>query len=116
MGGGKSHLPLLLVILCAFFSACSRPAPICGVPAGGTPWQLAATIADHGDGSFVPVSVDIFGDKAYINGYLNTRAAAVSGTFEPIDDDLLPATICCDLHHGRITSATLFCETLDTIN
>lgn len=84
-GGGKSYLSnllstsyrrqwlwLLLPVLCLV--GCSKPTKtICGVPVQGTTWELAAAIADHGDGTFHPVCVQdrIFQDKTFIEGVIN---------------------------------------------
>ena len=87
----------LLLISCA---SSSRPT-VCGVPyTGCTPWQLAASIHDNGDGTFVPQCVDLVTTtKAYISGYLLP--------------DEHPATLICDLENGQVVCAVLHCETLD---
>ena len=86
----------LLLISCA---SSSRPT-VCGVPyTGCTPWQLAASIHDNGDGTFVPQCVDLVTTtKAYISGYLLP--------------DEQPATLICDLSDkGEVCGAVLHCET-----
>ena len=86
----------LLLISCA---SSSRPT-VCGVPVQGSPWQLAASIHDNGDGTFVPQCVDLVTTtKAYISGYLLP--------------DEQPATLICDLENGQVVCAVLHCETLD---
>lgn len=84
----------LLLISCA---SSSRPT-VCGVPVQGSPWQLAASIHDNGDGTFVPQCVDLVTTtKAYISGYLLP--------------DEQPATLICDLSpKGEVCCAVLECE------
>ena len=72
---------------------CRPKATVCGVPVSGTPWELAAAIHDHGDGSFMPVSVNEYSDKAYIEGYLLP--------------DETPAQIVCDLADGQVVYAVV---------
>ena len=100
----------LIIIIVSALCGCARKAVICGVPYSGcTPWQLAASIHDNGDGTFVPVSVDqITSTKAYISGYL---LRDTTGALLP---DELPATLICDLSEkGEVCSVALDCETLD---
>ena len=86
---------------------------VCGVPVKGTPWELAATVADHGDGTFVPESVEVFSGKAYIKGWYNSNVTAQPYTAEPYDDGFLPAKIVCDVADGHVTHAWLDCEILE---
>ena len=67
----KNYL-LATAILVLLISGCQRQKDtICGVPVQGTPWQLAAAIADKGDGSFIPESVyRVNVDEAIIEGWL----------------------------------------------
>jgi len=67
----KNYL-LATAILVLLISGCQRQKEtICGVPVQGTPWQLAAAIADKGDGSFIPESVyRVNVDEAIIEGWL----------------------------------------------
>lgn len=87
---------------------------VCGVPVKGTPWELAATVADHGDGTFVPESVEVFSGKAYIKGWYNSNVTAQPYTAKPYDDGFLPAQIVCDVADGHVTHAWLDCEILET--
>ena len=87
---------------------------VCGVPVKGTPWELAATVADHGDGTFVPESVEVFSGKAYIKGWYNSNVTAQHYTAEPYDDGFLPAQIVCDVADVHVTHAWLDCESLET--
>ena len=71
---------------------------ICGVPVQGTPWELAARIHDHGNGTFLPECVDMCGQsKAFICGW--------SLPTEQRD------TIICDLKDGKVVSAVIMSET-----
>ena len=96
---GRLCLVLVAVTLCCCASN-QRPT-VCGVPVQGSPWQLAASIHDNGDGTFVPTCIDqITTTKAYISGYLLP--------------DEQPATLICDLSpKGEVCGAVLHCETLD---
>ena len=70
---------------------------ICGVPVQGTPWELAARIHDHGNGTFLPECVDMCGQsKAFICGW--------SLPTEQRD------TIICDLVNGKVVSAVVMSE------
>ena len=99
----------LLLISCA---SSSRPT-VCGVPVQGSPWQLAASIHDNGDGTFVPQCVDLVTTtKAYISGYLLPDALTDS-LGNPLSPDQ-PATLICDLSpKGEVCGAVLHCETLE---
>ena len=88
----KSRFAILLLVLT--LGACTHRVSVCGVPAKGTPWELAAAIHDHGDGTFVPVTVYEYSDKAYIEGYLM-----------PSEE---PAEIVCDLEKGKVVYASLY--------
>lgn len=59
----------------------------------GTPWELVASINDQGDGSFIPESVLVFGDKACIHGWKNTNLEEA-----PFDDGYLSAEIVCVIY------------------
>lgn len=94
--------------------ACNRQrCAVCGVAVGGTPWELAAAIHDRGDGSFVPVSVEVYEDKAYIKGWLDTNGTNEPYRVAPYDDGFVPAEIICDVENGSVTHALLYCEILD---
>ena len=86
---------------------------VCGVPVKGTPWELAATVADHGEGGFVPECVHVDGNKAYIKGWLDTNGTTEPYRVAPYDDGIVPAEIWCDLSRGQVTHAGLFCELLE---
>lgn len=103
---------LIIIIVCVL-CGCARKAVICGVPVQGTPWQLAASIHDNGDGTFVPVSVDLVTTtKAYISGYL-VPDALLDSLGNPLSADH-PATLICDLSEkGEVCGAAIHCETLD---
>ena len=136
MGGGKNRrlisknhtklrckqflwlfVPLFLCLVGSLsLSSCQPRAKhtICGVPVQGTPWELAAGIADHGDGTFHPVSVldRIFTDKAYIEGFIYACTDAEA-----------PRIIVCHLDpQGKVTRAYMVkdlseeCDILDTLN
>ena len=97
---------LIIIIVCAL-CGCARKAVICGVPyTGCTPLQLAASIHDNGDGTFIVESVDLITEtKAYISGYL---LRDTTGALLP---DELPATIICDLSEkGEVCGAAIHCE------
>jgi len=99
---------LIIIIVCVL-CGCARKAVICGVPVQGTPWQLAASIHDNGDGTFVPVSVDLVTTtKAYISGYL-VPDALLDSLGNPLSADH-PATLICDLENGQVVCAVLDCE------
>ena len=87
----KSRFAILLLVLT--LGACTQRVSVCGVPAKGTPWELAAAIHDHGDGTFVPVTVYEYTDKAYIEGYLMPSEQ--------------PAQLVCDLEKGKVVYAGL---------
>ena len=107
-------LTALLVALSACTHYSERDATsVCGVPVKGTAWELAASIADNGDGSFIPECVDANKGKAYIKGWLNTNVTDQPYTTEPYDDGFLPAEVVCDIEDGHVTHALLYCEILD---
>ena len=102
IGGGKSRsahsacyrLVVFLIFVLTIFSSCGSRATVCGVPVqGSTPWELAAAIHDSGDGSFVPVTVDVFTTKAYIHGYTLP--------------DEQPAQVVCDVKEGKVVWAVV---------
>ena len=86
---------------------------VCGVPVKGTPWELAATVAAHGEGGFVPECVTVYADKAYIKGWLDTNGTTEPYHVAPYDDGYVPAEIWCDLSNGQVTHAGLNCEILE---
>lgn len=86
---------------------------VCGVQVKGTPWELAASINDNGDGTFIPECVQVYKDKAYINGWYNTNATDHPYKSEPYCDGFLPAEICCDIENGHVIHAGIYCEILD---
>ncbi len=88
---------------------------VCGVPVKGTPWELASTLASQREGGFVPECVEVYGNKAYIRGWLDTNGTNEPYRVAPYDDGLLPAEIVCDLANGQVTHACFYCEILDTI-
>ncbi len=93
---------IILSIVCALVCACGgakRTDRVCGVPVDGcTPWGLAAAVADHGDGSFLPEQVQFCGEsKAYICGWSISSEQ--------------PDTIICDLKEGKVVSAVIMSET-----
>jgi hypothetical protein len=107
-----------IVVLVSFLCACNRYSEqdatrVCGVPVKGTPWELASTLASQREGGFVPECVEIYGDKAYIRGWLDTNGTNEPYRVAPYDDGLLPAEIVCDLDNGQVTHAGLYCEILD---
>lgn len=84
---------IILLLLSLTLGACAPKASVCGVPVQGTPWELAAAVHDHGDGTFAPVTVYEYDTKAYIDGYLM-----------PSEE---PAEIVCDLEKGKVVYAAL---------
>ena len=86
---------------------------VCGVPVKGTPWELASTLASQREGGFVPECVEVYEDKAYIKGWLDTNGTTEPYRVAPYDDGLLPAQISCDVENGHVTHAVLYCEILD---
>jgi hypothetical protein len=102
-----STLILLIII------GCSKKATICGVAVKGTPWELAAAIAEKGDGSFVVEHVEVYEQKAYINGWLDTNCTASPERESPYDDGLIPAEIICDIQNGKVSDAFIYCKFLD---
>ena len=109
---------LLYIFIATALCACARyteqdATRVCGVPVKGTPWELAATVADHGEGGFVPECVEVYENKAYIKGWLDTNGTTEPYRVAPYDDGLLPAQISCDVEDGLVTHAVLYCEILD---
>ena len=103
-----------MLCICMLSVACNRQrCAVCGVSVEGTPWELAAAIHDNGNGTFVPVSVEEYEDKAYIKGWLDTNGTTEPYRVAPYDDGLLPAQISCDVENGHVTHAVLYCEILD---
>ena len=86
---------------------------VCGVKVQGTPWELAASIADNGDGTFVPESVEVYADKAYIKGLVNTNETEEPYRVEPYDDGYVPAQLVCDVENGKVIHAWIDCEILE---
>lgn len=111
---------LILTALSAFaLLSCTRYTEeeatlVCGVPVKGAPCQLAAAIHDTGDHSFFPEEVHCGKAKAYIYGWYNTRATDHPYTAEPYEDGLLPAMVVCDVQDGKVISALLYCQNLET--
>ena len=102
----------------AFLSACSNYSEkdgtfVCGVPVKGSAWELAASIADNGDGSFVPECVEAYPEKAYIKGWIDTNGWEKPYRELPYDDGYVPAEVICDVENGSVTHALLYCEILD---
>lgn len=111
----KLHIIAAITLL---LSACSNYSEkdgtlVCGVPVEGTAWELAASVADNGDGSFIPECVNVFQDKAYIKGWLNTNNTENEYREEPYDDGYLPAQIVCGIENGKVTHALVYCEILE---
>ena len=111
---------LLIVSLATALCACNRYSEqdatrVCGVPVKGTPWELASTLASQREGGFVPECVEVYGDKAYIRGWIDTNGTNEPYRVAPYDDGLLPAEIVCDLAKGQVTHAAFYCEILDTL-
>ena len=109
---------LLYIVIATALCACKQyteadATRVCGVPVEGTPWELAATVGDHGDGTFVPESVLVFSGKAYIAGWVNTNVTDAPYREAPYDDGYLPAKLICDVKDGQVTHAWIDCEILD---
>ena len=109
---------LLYIFIATALCACARyteqdATRVCGVPAIGTPWELASTLASQREGGFVPECVEVYGDKAYIKGWLDTNGTTEPYRVAPYDDGLLPAEVVCDLANGQVTHAAFYCEILD---
>lgn len=84
-----------MLCICMLSVACNRQrCTVCGVSVEGTPWELAAAIHDRGDCSFVPVSVDEYRTKAYIQGYTLP--------------DEQPAQVVCDVKEGKVVWAEIY--------
>ncbi len=87
-----AHACLIVFALLLISCASSSCPTVCGVPVQGTPWQLAASIHDNGDGTFMPTCIDqITTTKAYISGYLLRDSLG-----NPLPTEQ-PATLICDL-------------------
>lgn len=104
-----------IVVLVSSLCACARytekdATRVCGVPVKGTPWELASTLASQREGGFAPECVEVYEDKAYIKGWLDTNGTTEPYRVAPYDDGLVPAEIVCDLSKGQVTRAGLFCE------
>ena len=109
---------ILIIVALTALCACSKYSEqnatrVCGVPVKGTPWELAATVADHGEGGFVPECVEVYGTKAYIKGYIDTNGWDEPYREVPYDDGFVPAQISCDVLDGHVTHALLYSEILD---
>ena len=109
---------LLYILITTALCACNRYSEqdatrVCGVPVKGTPWELASTLASQREGGFVPECVEVYWDKAYIRGWLDTNGTNEPYRVAPYDDGLLPAEIVCDLTNGQVTHAGIYCEILD---
>ena len=109
----------LFIVICATaLCSCGKYSEqnatrVCGVPVKGTPWELAATVADHGEGGFIPESVTVYKNKAYIKGYIDTNGWEEPYRELPYDDGFVPAQISCDVVDGHVTHALLYCEILE---
>ena len=109
---------LLYIVIATSLCACHNYSEtdatrMCGVAVKGTPWELAATVADHGDGTFVPERVTVYSEKAYIDGWVNTNVTDAPYREAPYDDGYLPAKLICDVKDGQVTHAWIDCEILD---
>ena len=107
-----------IVVLVSSLCACARyteqdATRVCGVPVKGTPWELASTLASQREGGFVPECVEVYEDKAYIKGWLDTNGTSEPYRVAPYDDGYVPAQISCDVENGHVTHAILYCEILD---
>ena len=108
--GGVFVLIASILLLCS--SCHKRGDYICGVPVTGSPWSLAAAIYEAGDGSFVPESVEILPEKAYIHGWYYQPDSILSDTSG--GDGFLKAVIICDISStNQVTHACLSCAQLD---
>ena len=108
----------ILVTILVILSACSNYSEkdgtdVCGVPVKGTAWELAASVADNGDGSFIPECVEVYEGKAYIKGWIDTNGWEKPYRELPYNDGYVPAEIVCDLANGQVTHAGLYCEILE---
>ena len=109
---------LLYIFIATALCACTRYSEqddtrVCGVPVKGTPWELASTLASQREGGFVPECVEVYEDKAYIKGWLDTNGTTEPYRVAPYDDGIVPAQISCDVEDGQVTHAVLYCEILD---
>lgn len=110
----KLHIFAAVTLLLSACSNCSEKEKtmVCGVPVKGTAWELAASIANNGDGSFIPECVDVNQNKAYIQGWVNTNDTENEYRKEPYEDGYVPARIVCDIENGKVTHALVYCEIL----
>lgn len=106
------RLTYILFGVILLLSSCSgdEGSRVCGVKVHGTPWTLAASIADNGDGSFIPEQVEVYAEKAYIKGWLNTNETVEPYRVAPYDDGYIPAQLVCDVENGKVTHAWIDCE------
>lgn len=100
------HKLITIIFITCGLTACHR-APqemICGVPVKGTPWELVASVADHGDGSFIPecVSLDLK-NKTYVDGWVILGAEHQYPAKMIIEKDST----------GQATHACVYCPLLD---
>ena len=95
-----------VVLLCG---ACRPRATFGGVAIPESPWSFAAALDEQGDGLFLPESVEKNADKAVIRGWYDTCAARLPHALLS-QDHYVPAKIFCDLHDGRITYITVYCD------
>lgn len=113
---------LISILMCSLaLCACTRyteqdATRVCGVPVIGTPWELASTLASQREGGFVPECVEVYEDKAYIKGWLDTNGTNEPYRVAPYDDGYVPAQISCDVENGHVAHAVLYCEILDLVN
>lgn len=109
------RLTYILFGVILLLSSCSgdEGSRVCGVKVHGTPWALAASIADNGDGTFIPECVQVYKDKAYISGWFNTNATDKPFTEEPYDDGMFPAQVVCDVENGKVSHALMSCKLLN---
>ena len=107
-----------ILLFATALCACNRyteadAARVCGVQVKGTPWELASTLASQREGGFVPECVEVYEDKAYIKGWLDTNGTTEPYRVAPYGDGYVPAEIWCDLSRGQVTHAGLYCEFLE---
>ena len=75
----KSRTLILTALSAIALLSCTRYTEedatlVCGVPVKGTPWELASALASQREGGFVPECVEVYGDKAFIKGWIDTNA------------------------------------------